>query len=214
MIYPNCIPKIDELKQSLDHHRPLSQDVLKKLKEYYRVSLTYTSNALEGNSLTETETKIVLEDGITIGGKPVKDHLEAIGHSDAYSLLYDFAKGKKIKEEDILALHHLFYFRIDPEQAGQYRKENVVITAAPFTPPPFSQVPELMKKWMTSLPRLQKKYHSVEFATLLHKDFVTIHPFVDGNGRTARLLMNLVFYRRDMSSRLFRQLSEANTLTP
>ena len=191
MIYPNCVSKIDELKKTLDHNRPLSPDVLKKLREYYRVSLTYTSNALEGNSLTETETKIVLEDGITIGGKPMKDHLEAVGHSDAYSLLYDLVKQKKITESDILALHHLFYFRIDPHRAGQYRKENVVIPGAPFTPPPFSQIPELIKKWIAGLTRLRKKHHPIEFAALLHKEFVTIHPFIDGNGRTASLLMNL-----------------------
>ena len=90
-MYENKIKLIDEYNQQIDSFRPLSTDTLAQLKAYYKVSLTYTSNALEGNSLTLTETKIIIEDGITIGGKPMKDHLEVLGHSDAYDLLYDLA---------------------------------------------------------------------------------------------------------------------------
>ncbi len=187
----SMLKEIDELKKEMDAHRPLGKNALKQLKEYYRIGLTYSSNALEGNSLTETETKIVIEDGITIGGKPLKDHYEAIGHSEAYTLLYELAKGKEIREKDILELHKLFYYRIDPENAGTYRKKKVIITGAEFRPPFPSEIPNLMKEFLSNLPRMKKKCHPVEFSALLHKDLVSIHPFIDGNGRTARLLMNL-----------------------
>ena len=191
MQYENRTKEIDELKHKIDKHRPLTKHALEQLKEYYRIGLTYTSNAIEGNSLTETETKIVIEDGITIGGKPLKDHYEAMGHSEAFSFLYDLAKNKTITEADILKLHHLFYYRIDENDAGKYRKVNVLITGSNFRPPAHSKVPALMKKFTDNIPAMQKKYHPVEFSARIHKEFVTIHPFVDGNGRAARLLMNL-----------------------
>ncbi|MBI4712469.1 MAG: Fic family protein [Planctomycetes bacterium] len=191
MTYENKISAIDELKQQLDKHRPFDRHTLGQLKEYYRIGLTYSSNALEGNSLTETETKIVLEDGITIGGKPIRDHYEALGHSEAYDLLYRLSTANDITEKDILELHRLFYYRIDEAKAGHYRKGKVIITGTDFIPPPPSEISALMKKFVADTPKMREKYHSVEFAALLHKELVTIHPFVDGNGRAARLLMNL-----------------------
>ncbi len=188
----NLIKQIDELKKELQKLRPFSKNDLKQLKEFYRIGLTYSSNALEGNSLTETETKVVLEDGITIGGKPLKDHYEAMGHSEAYDLLYQLAKGKTIKENDICQLHHLFYYRINESKAGQYRKEKVIITGTTYVPPAAKQVPVLMKELVKHIPIWKKSYHPVECAAMVHKEFVAIHPFVDGNGRTARLLMNLI----------------------
>jgi Fic family protein len=187
----NRIQQIDRLKKALDKYRPLSKNALEQLKAYYRVGLTYSSNALEGNSLTETETKIVLEDGITIGGKPLKDHYEVMGHSEAYDFLYELAKGKTIKEKDICQLHHLFYYRIDEENAGQYRSKKVIITGTTFVPPAPVQVPALMKAFAKDIVQWKKEYHPVEYAARLHAQFVTIHPFVDGNGRTGRLLMNV-----------------------
>ena len=97
--------------------------------------MTYSSNALEGNSLTETETKIVIEEGITIGGKSVRDHMEALGHSEAYDLLFRLAKRQEITETDIKELHRLFFYRIDEKQAGKYRKCRVIITGTDFIPP-------------------------------------------------------------------------------
>lgn len=191
MPYNNRIEEIDEIKKEIDRHRPLKTGTLEKLKEYYRIGLTYSSNALEGNSLTETETKIVIEDGIAIGGKPIRDHYEAMGHSEAYDQIYNLAKNKEITEEDIKDLHRLFYYRIDLKNAGQYRKEKVIITGTEFIPPPPSEIPALMNKLVLDIPKIREKYHPVEFSALLHKELVTIHPFIDGNGRTARLLMNL-----------------------
>lgn len=190
-MYKNRNTEIDKLKQELDSFRPLDESIIQQLKQYYKISLTYTSNAIEGNSLTETETKVVLEDGITIGGKPLKDHFEAIGHSEAFDFLYNLAKSKEITEDNILNLHKLFYRHVDSDNAGVYRDKNIIITGSDFIPPSHKEVPALMKKFAGKIQELRNNNHPVEFAALLHKELVTIHPFKDGNGRTARLLMNL-----------------------
>ena len=113
--------------------------------------MTYSSNALEGNSLTETETKIVLEDGITTGGKPVKDHLEALGHSEAYDLLFRLAKHQNIAETNVKEPYRLFYYRIDEDQAGKYRMQKVIITGTDFIPPSPEKIQDLMKSFINSV---------------------------------------------------------------
>jgi len=185
------LKRIDGLKSRIDAHRPIDKHLLRQIKEYFRIGLTYSSNALEGNSLTETETKIVIEDGITIGGKPVRDHLETLGHSEAYDLLYDLAKGKEITEANMKALHRLFYYRIDAKQAGKYRKRRVIITGTDFIPPLPDRIPKLMKAFVDRIPAYRQANHPIEYAAILHRELATIHPFIDGNGRTARLMMNL-----------------------
>jgi Fic family protein len=185
------LKKIDALKVRIDAHRPLDAHMLKQVREYFRIGMAYSSNALEGNSLTETETKIVIEDGITIGGKPVRDHLEALGHSEAYDLLFRLAKNQEITEANVKELHRLFYYRIDAKQAGKYRKSRVIITGTDFIPPAPDRIPELMESFIAGLSETRAKRHPVEFAGIIHKELVTIHPFIDGNGRAARLLMNL-----------------------
>ncbi|HOF05876.1 MAG TPA: Fic family protein [Syntrophales bacterium] len=185
------LKKIDALKGRIDAHRPLDVHMLGQIKEYFRIGMTYTSNALEGNSLTETETKIVIEDGITVGGKPVKDHLEALGHSEAYDLLFRLAKGDDISEANVKELHRLFYYRIDVKQAGKYRKRRVIISGTDFIPPVPERIPDLMRSFIAGIPEARAKHHPIEFAAIIHKELVTVHPFIDGNGRAARLLMNL-----------------------
>jgi Fic family protein len=191
MTFTDRIADTDRLREEINRHRPLKKEVLKQLREYFRVGLTWASNALEGNSLTETETKVVLEDGITIGGKPLKDHYEAIGHAEAFDYLQTLVKRSEITERDILKLHKLFYYRIDQACAGHYRKQNVVVTGTDFVFPPPSQLKNLMTEFAAEIPALRSEKHPIEYAALLHLRLVTIHPFVDGNGRTARLLMNL-----------------------
>ena len=186
------LTEIDKLQEEINSFRPLPAGTLRQLKEYYRVGLTYTSNAIEGNSLTETETKVVLEDGITIGGKPIKDYYEALGHSEAYDYIYKIAKDKVITDGDIKKLHKLFYYRIDEAKAGKYRKGKVFISGSRYPLPGPEKVAELMKEFMGRLNELEKKSHPVEYSAIAHKDLVFIHPFIDGNGRVARLLMNLI----------------------
>lgn len=191
MRYEDKTNQIDGLNRQIQSFRPLPKALLPQIKEYYRIGLTYSSNAIEGNTLTETETKVVLEDGLTIAGKPLRDHYEASGHSEAFDLVYELAKKKAITEKDILQIHRLFYYRIDEDNAGKYRKVPVVITGTDYVPPSPGKVPGAMRKFTAQLPVLRKKLHPVAFAAKVHEGFVDIHPFVDGNGRTARLLMNL-----------------------
>jgi len=185
------LAEIDRLQKEINKHRPINKTVLKQIKEYYKVGLTYTSNAIEGNSLTESETKIVIEDGLTINGKPLKDHFEALGHGEAYDLMYNLYKHQEIAEADIKKLHKLFYYRIDTKNAGKYRKVKVFISGSKYPLALPENLSALMAGFVRKLPALKKKLHPVEFAARVHKDFVFIHPFVDGNGRLARLLMNL-----------------------
>ncbi|PIR17194.1 MAG: cell filamentation protein Fic [Deltaproteobacteria bacterium CG11_big_fil_rev_8_21_14_0_20_49_13] len=192
MLYDSKFSKLAELKNELDKYRPLKPDVLKQLKEYFRIGLTYTSNAVEGNTLTESETKVVIEDGITIAGKPVNDHMETLGHSDAYDEICELAKKRGFAEQDILKLHRLFYHRINENEAGHYRKTGVVITGTDYIPPPAAKVPSEMERFVKELQDLRNRLHPVELAAHVHLELANIHPFVDGNGRVERLLMNLV----------------------
>ena len=192
MGYQSRLKEIDALNQKIEMHRPFSRHMVKQIKEYFRIGLTYSSNAIEGNTLTETETKVVLEDGLTIAGKPLRDHYEVSGHSDAYDFIYGLAKKKTISEKDILSIHQLFYQRIESKSAGKYRKVGVVITGTDYIPPSPASVPALMKEFVDKINSKRNKIHPIEAAALIHMGLVDIHPFIDGNGRTARLLMNLL----------------------
>jgi Fic family protein len=184
--------EIDALQREINSYRPLGDDFLQQIKKYYKIGLTFSSNALEGNTLTESETKIVLEEGITIGGKPLKDHLEAVGHAEAYDFLYTLVNNKTVQEKDIQQLHQLFYFRIDEKHAGKYRSTKAIITGSKYPLPKPADLALLMKELIPRIETFRKEHHPVKAAALAHKEFVFIHPFIDGNGRTARLLMNLI----------------------
>ena len=191
MNFKNRIKEAEQLQLEIYEFRPLSRNAAKQLKEYYRTGLTYASNALEGNSLTESETKVVLEDGITIGGKPLKDHYETIGHGEAFDLLYKLGQKSEITEDQIRQLHKLFYFRIDVKQAGCYRKTGVVVTGSTLDFPRPAAIKPAMQTFVAAMADKRAHSHPLEFAAWIHIGLVNIHPFVDGNGRTARLLMNL-----------------------
>jgi Fic family protein len=199
MLYEDKIAQVDELNQQVESLRPVDPHVLAQIKEYFRIALTYSSNAIEGNTLTETETKVVLEDGLTVAGKPLRDHYEASGHSEAFDRIYTLARKKTLSEKDILGVHRLFYHRIDSANAGQYRKTPVVITGTDYVPPAPRYVAARMKKFVEGLPAQRKKLHPIVFAAKLHAGIVDIRPFVDGNGRTARLLMNLALFQAGYS---------------
>ncbi|MBN2479027.1 MAG: Fic family protein [Parachlamydiales bacterium] len=193
----DILQEIDDLNQEIKSHRPLNSHLLKLIKEYYKIGLTYSSNALEGNSLTESETKIVLEEGITIGGKSLKDHFEAVGHAEAYNFLLTLTKNKSISENDILHLHQLLYFRIDEQNAGVYRNNKAIITGSKYSLPNPEKLSSLMKNFILKINNIRKEKHPVEVAAVAHKEFVFIHPFIDGNGRVARLLMNLILLQEE-----------------
>ena len=194
--FENRISDVDKLKEEIDKKRPLSERQSKMLREHYRIGFTYSSNALEGNTLTEVETKVVLEDGLTIGGKSLRDHQEVQGHSKAYDFLYDLVTNDGFTEENILQLHRFFYEKVDPVQAGKYRTEQVIITGSTVELPQSKDIPALIKKFVGELPKINERHHPVEFAAITHNKFVTIHPFIDGNGRVGRLLMNLILMQR------------------
>ena len=181
---------LDENKQRLDSKRPLPKETLKSLEENFKLEWTYNSNAIEGNTLTLKETKVVLE-GITIGGKTIREHLEAINHKEAIDFLEELVQdNNELSEIDIKNIHAIVLKGIDNENAGRYRTENVIISGASHIPPDAIIVPESMEKLIYRYDEWKEKYHPIIVAALLHAEFVKIHPFIDGNGRTARLLMN------------------------
>lgn len=187
----NYFDEVDSLKRELDSKRPIPKETLKSLKESINLEWTYNSNGIEGNTLTLRETQVVLE-GITVGGKSIKEHLEAINHEKAILFLDDLVKDNEpISEWNIKNIHQLILKDIDNENAGRYRKENVTIKGATHIPPDYLKVPELMEKLILNY-NIWSEYHPIIQAALLHGELVKIHPFVDGNGRTSRLLMNLV----------------------
>jgi Fic family protein len=192
MLLADWLDKIDELKQELDGLRPLPSPIISQLQAFYRIGLTYSSNCLEGNTLTEGETKLLLESGITVGGKPLAHHLEAIGHAEALDCLFEGIKSNTPPTQTSLCqLHQLLLRKILDERAGIYRTTQVLITGTDFIPPPASQVPLLMRTlFEEQLPVWQKAYHPVVVAGLAHQQLVNIHPFIDGNGRMGRLLNN------------------------
>lgn len=186
------LDEIDLLKKKLDDKRPLPEHVMRNIHEHLIVEWTYHSNSIEGNTLTLTETKVVLEDGITIGGKSVKEHLEALNHRDAITLLEDIVKKKeRFSERIIKDLHGIILRGIDQENAGSYRKNKVLISGAIHIPPDPIFLDDQMKELIEWYHGEGKQMHAVDRAAILHSLFVKIHPFIDGNGRTARLLLNL-----------------------
>ncbi|WP_066802284.1 Fic family protein [Moraxella oblonga] len=181
---------IDRLKSALDSHRPLPPDLVKNLAQDLSIRWTYHSNAIEGNTLTLLETKVVLE-GITVGGKSLREHFEAINHKEAIEYVYELCQtNEPLSLWHIKNLHQLVLKNIDDDNAGRYRRSNVIITGATHTPPSHFLLDEKMNALMAWY-QSDTDLHPIEKACQLHCDFVIIHPFIDGNGRTSRLLLNL-----------------------
>lgn len=184
-------------KKKLDQYRPLAPDVVENLERWLEVEMTYSSNAIEGNTLTRIETAEVIEKGVsaTISGKSLKDQLEAVNHAKAIALVRSLARKTKshqlITEGDIKAIHKTILRGIENAWAGRYRKSEVFVRGATVEFPLPHQVTYHMREFVDWL-QAQQKRHPVRVAADAHFRLVTIHPFVDGNGRTARLLMNLI----------------------
>ena len=211
--------EVDKLKEMLDKKRPLSKETIKSLKESVNLEWTYNSNGIEGNTLTLRETQVVLE-GITVGGKSIKEHLEAINHEKAILYLDEIVKDENpITEWNIKNIHQLILKDIDNENAGRYRKENVTIKGAIHIPPDYLKIPELMEKLILTY-NTWSGYHPIIRASLLHGELVKIHPFIDGNGRTSRLFMNLdlmnsgynpVIIKKESRLKYYEALDKAHT---
>ena len=196
---------IDAKKKKLDEFRPLPKHTLKSLHENMLVEWTYNSNAIEGNTLTMSETKVVLE-GITIGGKTMREHLEVINHKDAILFLEEFViKDEPLSLWNIKNIHQLVLKNIDDENAGKFRNENVIISGARHRPPEHYAVNEQMEQMIALYVGKWKNLHVIERAALLHGEFVKIHPFIDGNGRTARLLLNFELMKNGFPTAIIKQ---------
>ncbi len=194
----NLQNRIEKKLKRLNKFRPLPAPLVKKLREQFMIEMTYNSNGIEGNSLTLKETFLVINEGITIKGKPLKDHLEAKNHQEALEYLYDLVKTDQkstISEQLIRSLHQLVIQETEKEWAGKYRNSNVIIAGAEHQPPDAIDVTKKMYNLIEWLKKNRKKTHVIELAALLHHKLVYVHPFFDGNGRTARLIMNLLLMR-------------------
>lgn len=179
----------------LNSLRPLPPPAVRKLRSQFEIEMTYNSNAIEGNTLSLKETYLVINEGMTVKGKSLKDHLEAKDHFAALEFLYDLIEeGKRhtMSEHLVRTLHQLIVHETDKEWAGRYRESEVMIGGSDHSPPDALEVPSKMRELISWLRTMSGKMHVVEFAALFHHRLVHIHPFLDGNGRTARLAMNLL----------------------
>ena len=186
----DMISTINRLKQTLDSHRPLPREMVTNLREDALLRWTYHSNAIEGNTLTLKETKVALE-GIAVDGKSLREHIEAVNHKKAIEAVETLVEqNENLSEHTIRSIHGLVLKGVDDDNAGVYRKTNVIISGAQHTPPDAMHVPEQMQALIRWHREAGSSLHPVERAARIHSEFVKIHPFTDGNGRTARLLMN------------------------
>ena len=187
--------RVLDKKKRLDSLRPLPPTLVMRLKEQMATEYTYNSNAIEGNTLTLRETRLVIEEGITVGEKSLTEILEAKNHPEAIKFVESLVAARsKIDEDTVLRIHKLIMLNI-AEDAGRYRTTRVRITGAVFTPPPSSEVRPKMSdllKWLRENP---DEYTPIELAAVFHHGFVRIHPFTEGNGRAARLLMNAILLK-------------------
>ena len=186
--------RIKEKKKQLDDLKPLSRDALKKIFEDIRLRHTYHSEAIEGNTLTLKETKLVLEEGITIGGKPLKDHIEIRNDAEAFDLMVDLVHDKKSISQHAIQQIHEEVTKGVLKDAGRYRTGNVRITGSAVTPPNYLKIVRLMEEYIQDIEKF--KINTIKKSAFIHHRIVWIHPFYDGNGRVARLLTNLYLMKK------------------
>lgn len=192
---PRLARRLAEKKARLDRYRPIAPAIVRRLHDDLRVLLTYHSNAIEGNTLSLRETQLVIEHGITVGGHSLREYLEATNHAEAFAYLTELVDQRTpITTETILELHRLTMAKI-LEGAGAFRRGAVSIRGARLTPPPASQVANLMAEWVAWVKGSGQEYEPIVRAAIAHHGFEAVHPFDDGNGRTGRLLLNLMLMR-------------------
>lgn len=182
---------IDDKKLLLDSKRPLPTYTLKSVREKLLLEWTYNCNAIEGNTLSLIETKVVLE-GITVGGKMLREHLEVINHQEAIAYVEEIVqKGEPLSQLQIKNMHHLIRKRINDNYAGVYRDQQVLISGSSYTPPSHKQLSEKMNELIYWYETDASHLHPITRGAMIHVIFCGILPFIDGNGRIARLLLNL-----------------------
>jgi Fic family protein len=183
--------RIDALRNKLKTMRPLNETELKRLRDAFMIENTYNSNAIEGNTLTLRETALILQEGVTIAEKPVREHLEAIGHKDAFEYVVSLADANTELTGRVIKEIHALVLMNDPTNKGVYRSIGVTIMGAAHTPPQPYLVPIQMERLLAEYQDMKRDKHSIEAIAEFHLRFEGVHPFIDGNGRTGRLILNL-----------------------
>lgn len=187
------LKEVDDLKRRWQKSHPLNQTQLRKMVEYFDLNYTYESNRIEGNTLTLQETALVMNEGLTIGGKSMREHLEVINHAEAIEFVRALIDSKeRLTKRTVLQIHQLVLKEIDKQNAGIYRKVPVKIGGSSHEPPQPFLLDKLMEDFFHHLRRFENQLHPVILAAEMHERLVSIHPFIDGNGRTGRLLMNFI----------------------
>ena len=190
--------RIKELRNKLETMRPLNETEIKRLRDEFIIENTYNSNAIEGNTLTLRETALILQEGITIAEKPVREHLEAIGHKDAFEYIVGLADVNTALTERVIKEIHSLVLMNDAVNRGVYRSVPVTIMGAVHTPPQPYLVPFQMEQLLAEYEDMKKDKHIIEAIAEFHLRFEGIHPFIDGNGRTGRLILNLELIKAGM----------------
>jgi len=210
----DILQELTRKKNLLDQYKPISKAVIDNLQEWYRIELTYTSNAIEGNTLTRQETALIVEKGITVEGKSVQEHLEAINHAEAFTYIQQLARNRKRKEislQDILDIHRIILKKIDDTNSGRLRNTTVRISGSTTILPNPLKILQLMEEFVQWLQTIEEQ--PIHIAADTHFKLVTIHPFSDGNGRTARLLMNLILIQAGFPPAIIRKEERNRYLT-
>lgn len=190
------LARIAEKKAILDALRPLPSIAVQKIKESLALEWTYNSNSIEGNTLTLQETKMVIEEGMTVKGKSLREHFETLNHQEAIDFLETLISDNYIlKSNDILEIHGLVLQKIEKDFAGRYRNSGVRISGANFVPPNALKINDLMEELITWVNEEELTTSTIVKASIFHHRFVWIHPFFDGNGRTVRLVFNLLLMK-------------------
>jgi Fic family protein/DNA-binding XRE family transcriptional regulator len=182
--------EIDALKTKLDQFRQFDSY---RISQALELEYTFESNRIEGNTMTLRETDLVINEGLTISGKSMREHLEVINHQEAIAYIKHLMdKKSNLNEREVLSIHNLILRGINPEDAGRYRKVQVMIKGSSYMPPQPYMVPKEMEDFFVWYESHKNALHPIVLAAELHERLVTIHPFIDGNGRTSRLIMNLI----------------------
>jgi Fic family protein len=188
--------EIDKRMKLINEMRPFEGVYLQQINQFFKIETTYSSNAVEGNTYTLEETKVILEDGITIGGHPLREFYEVEGHGKAYDYMFSLIKERNITEKNILYCHQLFSKNIpDFISPGEYRNIEVIISGSKKVLPRAKDVPMKMREFIEWTNNKRENFHPVMFAAETHRKLVNIHPFTDGNGRVSRLVMNTFLYQ-------------------